>query len=230
MQYINDRAVINMPRPKTLPDEDVLEAALRLMHERGPEALTFAAVARACGLSSSTLVQRFKSMAGLKQSTLLHAWDRLDEKTATFAAMVPKTADGAIELLVALSRDYGGIEAYAEGLLLLREDLRDPALRSRGAIWKAALCQTLDACFAEVRHAPQGIGLLMASQWQGSLLWWSFDPQGAVEDFVEDGLRRFASAIAASRPADRDRTAGRATRPAFIRPASARSRPKRATR
>ena len=40
-----------------------------------------------------------------------------------------------------------------------------------------------------------GIGLLMASQWQGSLLWWSFDPQGDVERFVEAGLRRFVAAI-----------------------------------
>ena len=97
----------------------------------------------------------------------------------------PKTPAGAIELLVALSRDYGGIETYAEGLLVLREDLRDPVLRARGAAWKAALSQALDACFADSANAPPGIGLLMASQWQGSLLWWGFDPQGKIEAFVE---------------------------------------------
>ncbi len=194
-----------MPRPKTLPDKDVLDVALELIHERGPEALTFAGVAGACGLSSATLVQRFKSKAGLIQSTLLHAWDRLDEKTATLAALAPKTAAGAIELLVTLSRDYGGIESYANGLLLLREDLRDPALRSRGASWKAALCQALEDCFSEVPRAPHGIGLLMAAQWQGSLLWWSFDPQGGVESFVEDGLKRFVAAILPSPPASRSR-------------------------
>jgi len=190
-----------MPRPKTLSDEDVLDAAHRLIHERGPEALTFASVARACGLSSATLVQRFKSKAGLIQGALLHAWDRLDEKTARLAASAPKTTDGAIQLLVALSRDYGGIESYANGLLVLREDLRDPVLRSRGAIWKAALSRALDDCFPEVSCAPQGIGLLMASQWQGSLLWWSFDPQGNVESFVEDSLTRFVLAVVRSAPA-----------------------------
>lgn len=216
-----------MPRPKTLPDEDVLEAAHEIMHERGPEALTFASVARACGLSSATLVQRFKSKAGLKQRTLLHAWDRLDAKTARLAAAVPKTADGAIELLVALSRDYGGIEAYAEGLLILREDLRDPALRSRGAVWKASLVQALEDCFSEVPQAPQDIGLLMASQWQGSLLWWSFDPRGAVEGVVEDSLKRFVSAIVPSAPADRGRKSEHARQPAFTGPARTRFRPAR---
>ena len=184
-----------MPRPKTLPDEHVLEAAHRLIHERGPEALTFESLGRACGLSPATLVQRFKSKAGLKQSTLLQAWDRLDEKTARLAATVPKTPAGAIALLVALSRDYGDIEAYAEGLLVLREDLRDPALRARGARWKAALSDALDSCFSEAPAAPPGIGLLMASQWQGSLLWWSFDPQGRVEDYVEENLDLFVSTV-----------------------------------
>ena len=62
--------------PKNLPDQNVLEAALAIIHERGPEALTFASLAQACGLSAATLVQRFKSKAALKQSALLHAWDR----------------------------------------------------------------------------------------------------------------------------------------------------------
>ena len=187
-----------MPRHKTLPDRDVLAAAHKLIHERGPEALTFESLARACGLSASTLVQRFGTKAGLKQSTLLHAWDRLDEKTASLAATVPKTAAGAIALLVALSRDYGDIEAYAEGLLVLREDLRDPVLRARGAAWKACLSSALDDCFSAVAGAPQGIGLLIAAQWQGSLLWWSFDPQGELDGFVEDSLKRFVSAIVSS--------------------------------
>ena len=184
-----------MPRPKTLSDADVLATAHRLIHGQGPDALTLASVAVACGLSASTLVQRFRSKAGLVQSTLLYAWDRLDAKTARLAADVPKTADGAVELLVALSSDYGDIEAYASGLLVLREDLRDPALRARGAAWKKALSGALDQCFAEVPHAPQGIGLLLASHWQGSLLFWSFDPRGDVARFVEDSLKRFVAAI-----------------------------------
>lgn len=190
-----------MPRPKTLPDEQVLDIAYRLIHEQGPEALTFAYVGAACGLSAATLVQRFRSKAELIQATLLRAWDGLDEKTAQLAAILPKTPDGAVELLVGLSGSYGGIEAYANGLLVLREDLRDPMLRARGAAWKATLSRILDDCFSAVPHAPRGVGLLIASQWQGSLIWWGFDPQGPVEKFVEDGLRRFVAAIVPPRSA-----------------------------
>ena len=80
-------------------------------------------------------MQRFGSKAGLKRSALMLAWDRLDQRTAALAGRAPRTPRGAIEILVRLSTDYEGIEAYAEGLLLLREDLRDPALRARGAAW-----------------------------------------------------------------------------------------------
>jgi AcrR family transcriptional regulator len=184
-----------MPRPKILPDAVVLKAAHRLLHERGPEALTFERLGRVCGLSAATLVQRFGSKAGLKRRALLQAWDELDAKTATLSAELPPTPAGAVELLVSLSRDYGGIEAYAEGLLVLREDLRDPALRARGARWKAALSAALDARFAGVRHAPEGIGLMMAAQWQGALVWWGFDPAGRIEDHVEAALRSFIAAL-----------------------------------
>jgi AcrR family transcriptional regulator len=184
-----------LPRPKTLPDEDVLKAAYGLMHERGPEALTFATLAAACGLSASTLVQRFRSKDRLVQATLLHAWDQLDERTAALAAKTPKTPAGAIRLLAGLSGAYGDIEAYANGLLVLREDVRDPALRARGTAWKATLAKALDACFAATPRAPRGIGLLMATHWQGSLLWWSFDPNQEVAAYVEASLKRFVAAI-----------------------------------
>ena len=184
-----------MPRPKTLPDQDVLAIAYGLMHREGPEALTFSALSQACGLSASTLVQRFESKAALLRSVLSYAWDGLDEKTAALSARAAKTPDGAVALLTMLSQSYGDIEAYADALLILREDLRDPALRARGATWKAALSAALEECFAGTRGAPKGIGLLMATQWQGALLWWSFDPRGRVEDYVEENLKRFVAAI-----------------------------------
>jgi AcrR family transcriptional regulator len=184
-----------MPRPKTQTDEQVLHLAHRLIHEQGPDALSFARLAQYCGLAPATLVQRFKSKSGLMQATLLYAWDRLDARTATLAVEIPKTPAGAIRLLIGLSGEYGGIETYADGLLILREDLRDPVLRARGTAWRRALAKALDQCFAQLPGAPKDVGLLMASQWQGLLLWWGFDPRDDVTRFVETGLKRFVAAI-----------------------------------
>lgn len=181
-----------MPRPKTQADAEVLAAAHRLIHAKGPDALTFAVLARATGLSASTLVQRFASKAGLMRATLHYAWDRLDERTLQLAEATPSTPEGAVALLTELSHAYGDIEAYAEGLLVLREDLRDPELRARGAAWKATLSEILDR---RLGGRPAGLGLMMAAQWQGALLWWSFKPEGAVEAFVENQLRRFVAVL-----------------------------------
>lgn len=186
-----------MPRVKSLSDEDVAAVASEILHRHGPEGLTFQSLSKACGLSAATLVQRFSSKARLKQAALLHAWDGLDRRTEELAARVPRTPEGAIALLVGLSGGYGDIETYAEGLLLLREDLKDPVLRARGAQWRAALVVALDACFAGTPGLPRDAGLLAATHWQGALLWWSFDPQEPVDIHVGRSLAHFIDQLTA---------------------------------
>ena len=178
-----------MPRPKSQSDERVLDAALALVHVGGVNRLTFAALAERCGLSSATLVQRFGTKAELTQRTLLHAWDKLRTRTLELAASVPKTPDGAVELLVGLSRYDGDVEEWADGLLVLREDLRDPVLRAQGAAWEADLTDALGACFASVPGTPAGIGSALAAHWQGALIWWAFSPRRPLADYLADSLR-----------------------------------------
>jgi len=184
-----------MPRPKSLPDMEVLEAALSLMREQGTSSLTFAALADRCGLSPSTLVQRFRSKSDLIKETLAHAWDVLDCQTAEAISSAEHTPHGAVNLLVALSGNYGEIEAYADGLRILREDLRDPRARARGAAWGRLLTAAIDACFADTPNAPADIGRIMISQWQGALLWWSFEPRDRVDVYVRTHLTTFVAAL-----------------------------------
>jgi AcrR family transcriptional regulator len=151
-----------------------------------------------CGLGSATLEQRFGTKSELMQRTLLHAWDRLAARTAEATAEAPKTPDGTIKILLELTGQYGGIESCAQGLLVLRKDVRDAVLRARGAAWHAALSHALDECFALVPNAPEGIGSRLVAQWQGVLVWWSFDPQTDLAHFVDASLRRFVSALGLS--------------------------------
>lgn len=171
-----------MPRPRTIPDDDLLAAALDVVHRAGPEALSFAALAQATGLAASTLVQRFGSKAALLQSALLLAWDRLDELTADAAAAAPLDPAGVVELLVALSGQYdpGG---FADQLLVLREDLRDPSLRARGARWLEALARAVDERVVRP-GAPAPVGPLVVAHWQGTLTVWSFTRPAPLDEFV----------------------------------------------
>lgn len=184
-----------MPRPKTQTDGEVLDAALAVVREGGVRSLTFSALASRCGLSSATLVQRFTNKTSLLQHTLLHAWDELDALTRELASTTPRTPDGAIEFLLGLSEQYGGIESYGNGLLLLREDVRDPVLRARGTAWEYALTTALESRFATFPEAPIGIGYALAAYWQGSLTWWAFHADRPLRDFLIDKLSDFLAVL-----------------------------------
>jgi AcrR family transcriptional regulator len=194
-----------VPRPKTRSDEQVLDAALELVHAGGVERLTFAAVGERCGLSAATLVQRFGTKATLTHRALWHAWDRLDALTAELAAAVPRTPDGAVELLIGLSGQYGDVATYRSGLLVLHEDLGDPSLRARGCAWERALTAALDACFATVPDAPHRIGHVLASHWQGALTWWAFQASSSLGDYLTHSLDELIAMLVPSRRAPRPR-------------------------
>lgn len=189
-----------MPRPRTIPDEALLDGALAVMRRAGPEGMTFAAVAAETGLSAATLVQRFGGKAALMQAALLRAWDLLDARTEAADAAAPATPAGAIGLLVALSGDYG--EDYAEGLLVLHEDMRDPALRRRGAAWGRTLAAALGRRLADHAGPRPDLGRLMAAQWQGAVLWWGFERGRSLPEAVTAELEAFCRNV--TTPADQN--------------------------
>ena len=120
-----------MPRKRTISDEALLDAALVLVRADGPDSLTFAALAASSGLAAPTIVQRFGTKRALLRAALSSAWDKLDADTAAADEGAPMGTAGVVELLVALSGQYDP-EDYADQLLILREDRRDPTLRARG--------------------------------------------------------------------------------------------------
>ena len=80
--------------------------------------------------------------------------------------------------------------------MVLREDFRDPDLRARGSAWKEALSAALDERLAYMPGAPRDIGLLLATHWQGSLLWWGFEPTEEIGAYIGKALKRFIESIA----------------------------------
>lgn len=187
-----------MPRPRTIPDEALLDGALAVLRRAGPEGMTFAAVAAETGLSAATLVQRFGGKAALMQAALLRAWDLLGARTAEADAAAPPTPAGAVALLAALSGDYGAEDDYAEGLLVLREDLRDPVLRRRGAAWGQVLAAALGRRLADAAGPRPDLGRLMAAQWQGAVLWWGFERGRSLPEAVTAELEAWCRTIVAS--------------------------------
>lgn len=142
---------------------------------------------RAAGLSPATLVQRFGTRDAMIEAVLLHAWDELDARTSTADAENPVTPAGAINLLMTLSPGQADI---ADGLLLLREDIRHPALRARGAAWGSVLAGALGRRLAVAAPDMGRLGWQMASVWQGAIIWQAFrresEPAKAIRAVLED--------------------------------------------
>lgn len=176
-----------MPRTKTIPDDELLAAALAIVHRDGPAGLTFATLAQVVDLASSTIVQRFGSKANLLRATLAHAWDRLDRDTADALTAASSGAAGVVDLLVALSGQYDAND-YADQLMVLREDLRDPVLRSRGEAWIGTLARGIDQRLADASGGSVGLGELVVAHWQGTLMVWGFTRPGPLPAFVRHSL------------------------------------------
>lgn len=203
-----------MPRKRTISDDALLDAALLLVRESGPEALSFGTLASRVGLAGSTIVQRFGTKANLLRAALLLAWDRLDEQTARAAREAAPGPGGVVDMLVRLSgqyepRDGGGGPAdrapagrdddYADQLLLLREDLRDPVLRARGEAWLATLTKAVEERLAGAPGGPAGLGELVVAQWQGALTVWAFKRQDAIATAVRRALEELLARLWAAR-------------------------------
>jgi AcrR family transcriptional regulator len=182
-----------MGRSKTISDGDALDRLLTELETTGAAGLSFARASAAVGLSAATVVQRFGTREAMIEAVLLHAWDRLAAVTAAADAKAPANPAGAVSMLLQLMP--GGSAAYnlADGLLLLREDLRNPTLRARGAAWGTYLAKALGRRLTNQTENAERMGWQMASMWQGALIWWAFkrdaDPDASIRTVLEDWCR-----------------------------------------
>lgn len=118
------------PRPRTVEDSAILEAAVTVLGRIGPDRLTLADVGGQAGLSAATLVQRFGSKRELMLSVLKFATDGMGERLD--AAI--QNHESPLEAIFAAAMDragpLGGPEALANLLAFYLSDLGDPEFRA----------------------------------------------------------------------------------------------------
>lgn len=184
-----------MARQRSIPDEIIVETALALMSQLGPEALTLAEVCNIVSLSPATLLQRFGSKDALKRAALEFAWDRLEAATTQADTEQPETFEGALAVIAAMSPQSDDLPDFAGGLLLLREDLRDPVLRARGVAWLQALSLALGRRLTPEPERQAVLGRLMVNQWQGTQIWWAFNREGSIRELIDAELRQWHQSL-----------------------------------
>ena len=181
-----------MPRYKTISDERVLDDLFALILRTGPDGLTFSLSTKACGLSPATLVQRYGNRLQLVEAVLLRAWDRLQADTEIADSEEALTPEGAVNLLMRLMPPQDTESNLSDGLLLLREDIRNPNLRSRGSKWGHTLAHALGRRLSRHQHQAERLGWQMAAVWQGAHTWWAFtrhdESEKAIRRMLEEWL------------------------------------------
>ncbi|MFS8047763.1 TetR/AcrR family transcriptional regulator [Rhizobium sp. BR 314] len=166
-----------MPRHKTISDERLLDILVELIVETGPDGLTFARSAKACGLSPAALVQRYGDRETLVEAILMQAWEKLQAETAAADAEAAPTPEGAVNLLMRLMPPETAEHDATDGLLLLREDIRNPKLRARGAAWLSNLANALGRRLSDNPKEANRLGWEMVALWQGAHTVWAFTRQ-----------------------------------------------------
>jgi len=184
-----------MPRPRTIADADVLAAAARVVGRLGPGRLTLAAVGAECGLSASTVVQRFGSKRGLLLALSAHGRDDVAGVFAAARARSSSPRAAIVEALCAMCSSIATREQLANHLAFLQLDLVDADLQRLARDHARALRRALAALVADAAAAgeldavePGEMARALHVTYNGSLLTWAIDPRGTLRQRLRADL------------------------------------------
>lgn len=114
------------PRPRTVDDGQILEAAGRIIAQRGPGRFTLADVGAEIGLSAAALVRRFGSKRGLMLALARAASESVDACFATVRQAHASPIEALLAAATDMTRYIRGPEEMANHLAFLQTDLSDP--------------------------------------------------------------------------------------------------------
>ena len=184
------------PRPRTVDDSTILEAAVTVIGRIGPDRLTLADVGEAAGLSAATLVQRFGSKRDLMLSVLKFATEGFDER---FEQAI-KNTDSPLEAIFAAAMERPSVDEpgpIAHLLAFYLSDLGDPDFRalaienSRKAVsgFKRMLDEAVEEGeLAESYVDTQLLAETIYSLVMGTLLTWTVSGEGDYRTRIRNKL------------------------------------------
>lgn len=179
------------PRPRLMPDADVLAGVARVIEQLGPSRFTLSDVANEVGLAPATLVQRFGSKRGLLLAVAGQGASGVREEFARLraASRSPLRAIEAVARCIASMAKTP--EALANHLAFLEIDLSDRDFhrlalahaRQFHAEVRALLDEAVRA--GELRRCPTArLAHAVQSMIGGSLLGWAIHRKGKAESSI----------------------------------------------
>lgn len=179
--YIHD-----MPHPKLVSDDDVLDATRRVIARHGPTAFTLADVATETGLARSTLIQRFENRAGLLRAVIERDTNRLPDQLAA----LPGGCDSQAlwRFLSALVSVLRG-ERIEEYLATVTVEMTDPHLAEYARRGLRHVRAAIAARVPETSPSRDEVARHLQAVMQGASMQWAVEREGDLAPFVAARLR-----------------------------------------
>ncbi len=206
------------PRPRTVADEKIIEAAARVIGRVGPGNLTLADVGKEAGLSAATLVQRFGSKRGLLLAMATSAAESMDACFDMVRAAHPSPLAALVAAATDITRYFDTPEEVANHLAFLQMDLSDPdfhrlmVISSKKTLegYRRLMREAVDA--GELLECDtQRLARAITAVCGGSLIQWAVFRQGAAVSWVREDVDAVLEPYRASKPAaGKSRRSGRA--------------------
>ncbi|HBO7434127.1 TPA: TetR/AcrR family transcriptional regulator, partial [Pseudomonas aeruginosa] len=175
-------------RPKTVDDNTVLDAALKIMLRPQREAFTLSDVATEVGLSRAALIQRFQNRDGLQLRVAERGLQMLEEYLQE--APSHQGVDDVWTFLRTLVNSMGSDDRLPSLLMMLRDDMVDKELNT---IAKARNRLIRNAISERLPDASEGQNDMLASliqaTMQGAALQAGVDSPSELKRHILDHIR-----------------------------------------
>jgi len=184
-------------RPRTISDERILAAVATAVGEIGPVKLTLADVARAAGVSTGALVQRFGSKRELLLGFLrLGVAESLPARAMRAAYEgAPDPVEGLVRAVLGLVGGDRSPEEFANHLAFLHLELADPEFRALLSRYDAGLRAELSDYLADAVAAGQlavddvpALAAAVSSLISGTQIVWAMSRAGSLADALRRDL------------------------------------------
>lgn len=179
------------PRPRLVPDSEILLATTRVIERVGPARLTLAEVAQEVGLAPATLVQRFGSKRGLLLAMASRGTAGVREEFAAIRARARSPLRAIAEVARCMAGMAKSPEALANHLAFLEMDLADREFHRLALVharqFRAELRSLIEAAVrvGELRKCPAAkLANAVQAVIGGSMLNWAIFREGKADTWI----------------------------------------------
>lgn len=184
-----------MARIKNIQDAEVLEKALIVISELGPDTFSLADVGEATGLAPSTLLQRFGSKRDLLVLAAKHANIKLQKDLEELSEKKISWRKELEALFCAVPEGFGSRKDIANSLGLLKLDIVDPELHP---IAKKLFKTLRDRIYILLSEANSKKSVdVEAMVWEidalrhGLVIQWTLSGTGTIQNWLKKGLNNY---------------------------------------